>query len=81
MPTVLQLPGLRVVIYPNDHGPAHVHVIGGHEALFELNCRDGLVSLRKNFGFALHELNKIQKLLAEHLSTLCSEWERIHGHA
>jgi len=41
----------------------------------------GLVSLRKNFGFTLHELNKIQKLLAEHLSALCSEWERIHGHA
>ena len=28
MPTILRLAGLRVVIYPNDHRPAHVHVIG-----------------------------------------------------
>ncbi|WHZ20694.1 MAG: hypothetical protein OJF55_002843 [Rhodanobacteraceae bacterium] len=28
MPTILRLGGLRVVIYPNDHRPAHVHVIG-----------------------------------------------------
>jgi len=28
MPTVLRFEGLRVVIYPNDHRPAHVHVIG-----------------------------------------------------
>src|SRR3546814_10225859 len=25
MPTVLRIDGLRVVIYPNDHRPAHVH--------------------------------------------------------
>jgi len=28
MPTVLRFEGLRAVIYPNDHRPAHVHVIG-----------------------------------------------------
>jgi hypothetical protein len=28
MPTVLRIGGLRVVIYPNDHPPAHVHVLG-----------------------------------------------------
>lgn len=34
--------GLRVVIYPNDHRPAHVHVIGnGCEAVFNLNCPNG----------------------------------------
>jgi hypothetical protein len=26
MPTVHRFDGLRVVIYPNDHRPAHVHV-------------------------------------------------------
>ena len=30
--------GLRVVICPNDHRPAHVHVTGkGCEAVFNLN--------------------------------------------
>ena len=28
MPTALRLGALRVVIYTNDHRPAHVHVIG-----------------------------------------------------
>ena len=28
MPTVLRVGGLRVVIYPNDHPLAHVHVLG-----------------------------------------------------
>lgn len=28
MPTVLRVSGLRFVVYPNDHPPAHVHVIG-----------------------------------------------------
>ena len=33
MPTVLRIDGMRVVIYPNDHRPAHVHVAGaGGEA-------------------------------------------------
>jgi Domain of unknown function (DUF4160) len=28
VPTVMHINGLRVVIYPNDHPPAHVHVLG-----------------------------------------------------
>jgi hypothetical protein len=46
MPTVLRFDGLRVVIYPNDHSPEHVHVIGAdREAVFELHCPDGPVTL------------------------------------
>ena len=45
MPTVLRFGGLRVVVYPNDHRPAHVHVIGKeHEALYELNGSTGMVT-------------------------------------
>jgi len=44
------LDGLRVVVYPNDHRPAHVHVIGrGCEAVFNLNCPAGPVELRENY--------------------------------
>ena len=44
---------MRVVIYSNDHRPAHVHVIGaGKEAVFELNCPPGPVVLRENYGFS-----------------------------
>jgi Domain of unknown function (DUF4160) len=71
-----------VVIYPNDHRPAHVHVIGrGHEAVFNLHCPEGPVELRENYGFGRRELTKITARLTKHLSELCQAWERIHGEA
>ncbi|TBW03900.1 DUF4160 domain-containing protein [Azotobacter chroococcum] len=80
MPTVLRFNGLRAVIYPNDHRPAHVHVMGhGCEAVFNLHCPAGPPELRENFGFSLKELNSIESMLAAELPTACAEWEVIHG--
>jgi len=64
MPTALRLDGLRVVIYPNDHRPAHVHVIGADgEAVFNLNCPEGPVVLREAYGFGLPAVNRMQTAL------------------
>jgi len=80
MPTVLRFGGLRVVVYPNDHRPAHVHVIGrGHEAVFELNCPQGGVTLRENYGFPRRDLARIERALLQNLAALVAEWEKIHG--
>ena len=80
MPTVIRLDGLRVVIYPNDHRPAHVHVIGaGKEAVYNLNCPEGPLELRASFGFGRREVNGIGELLGEELAMLCDEWTKIHG--
>ena len=80
MPTVLKLDGYRVVIYPSDHRPSHVHVIGsGSEAVFLLSCPDGPVELRESFNCKETEIGQIRSKLAEHLSSLCAEWRRIHG--
>lgn len=80
MPTVLRLGSLRVVIYPNDHRPARVHVSGqGTSAIFELNCPSGPVSLRENYGFAEHRIGKIATALEEHIAALCEAWRQIHG--
>jgi hypothetical protein len=80
MPTVLRLVGLRVVVYPNDHRPAHVHVIGPDgEAVFVLNCPVGPVSLRESFGFAGQALRSMETALNAALSRLCGAWETIHG--
>lgn len=80
MPTVDMIEGLRVVIYPNDHRPAHVHVIGnGCEAVFKLNCPAGSPELRENYGFATGEISRIKAALALKLAHLCAEWSRIHG--
>jgi hypothetical protein len=80
VPTVLRLGGLRVVVYPNDHRPAHMHVIGGGcEAVFHLNCPHGPVEVRENYGFAMRDLTRILRELADHLQDLCKAWESIHG--
>jgi hypothetical protein len=75
----MRLDGLRVVVYPNDHRPAHVHVIGrGCEAVFNLNCMFGPVELRENYGFPSRALSHIQDLLMASLEDLCRAWELIH---
>ncbi|EWH02002.1 DUF4160 domain-containing protein [Halomonas sp. ML-15] len=81
MPTVLRFDGLRAVIYPNDHRPAHVHVIGkGGEAVFILHCPDGPPELRESYCFNTPDLNRIASALSAELLTLCRKWREIHGH-
>jgi uncharacterized protein YecE (DUF72 family) len=80
MPTVLQLCGSRIVIYTNDHRPAHVHAIGnGAEAVFRLHCPNGLPELRENYGFSRRELNQLLNGLAQHAALLCAKWRHYHG--
>ncbi|WP_098497117.1 DUF4160 domain-containing protein [Collimonas sp. PA-H2] len=81
MPTILAIFGLRVVVYPNDHRPAHVHVIGnGCEAVFNLHCPHGPSELRENFGFSRKEVARIANRLDASLALLCHEWRQLHGH-
>ena len=61
MPTGARFDGLRAVIYPNDHRPAHVHVIGrGCEAVFDLRCPCGPPALRENYGFGKAEITRVK---------------------
>jgi hypothetical protein len=81
MPMILRLNGIRVVIWPNDHRPAHVHVVGAvGEAVFLLHCPDGPPTLRESFGFRMSEVNRIEELLGAKVATLCAAWSEIHGH-
>ena len=80
MPTIHRIDGLRVVIYPNDHRPAHVHVMGqGSEAVFRLHCPDGPPQLRENYGFTPQRLTVALTALTTALAQPCSAWGDIHG--
>jgi hypothetical protein len=80
VPTVHKLGALRIVIYPNDHRPAHVHVVGGgHAAVFNLRCPVGPPELRENYGFPRAKLIRIERHIRSRLSALCRAWEKIHG--
>lgn len=81
MPTILSIFGLRVVVYLNDHRPAHVHVIGnGHEAVFNLHCPHGPPQLRENYGFSRTQLTRVSNELDVKLLIFCDEWKRIHDY-
>jgi hypothetical protein len=76
MPTVLRVDGLRVAIYPNDHPPAHVHVIGpGWVVVINLNGPE----VREVIGCNEHEAGRVLRLVAEHRSALMEAWRRLHG--
>ena len=80
MPTVLRDGRLRIMIYGNDHRPAHVHVWGPDgEAVFILNCWQGPAELRENYGLRARELDKAERIINKNTSELCEAWERIHG--
>jgi uncharacterized protein DUF4160 len=81
MPTAWRFGSLRVVIYPNDHRPAHVHVLGGgREAVFNLHCPDGPPALRESYRFSARELTAIVDDLQRALKHLCARWRVIHGY-
>jgi hypothetical protein len=78
-PTVLRIAGLLVVIFPDDHRPAHVHVRGaGKEALFYLNCPNGRITLRSNYRFSLREVTRLARKLTPHVAELCKAWKELH---
>jgi len=80
MPTVLRRGRLRLVIYPADHRPAHVHAIGPDgEAVFNLNCPAGPSQLRENYGVKGSVLTVMERLINNHINELCRAWEGIHG--
>ena len=80
MPTIDRIDAARVVIYLNDHRPAHVHVVQGERsAVLILHCPDGPLELRENIGFSRTEMRHILEGSMSRLALFCGEWERHHG--
>jgi len=76
VPTVLRLEGLRVVIYPNDHPPAHVHVVGpGWIVVVNLLGPE----VREVIGCNEREAGRVLRLVADHQMALLEAWRRYHG--
>lgn len=79
MVTVHRFDGLRIVIFSNDHEPAHVHVVGPKaEAKVQLSGSDGLTLLWQ-FGFGHHQMRRIMVEVQRERSALLGRWREIHG--
>jgi hypothetical protein len=80
VPTILRFRGFRIMIYTEDHGPAHVHAVKGNKyAVFLLRCPSGPITLRENAGLRKRETAALRRFLSDNLGLLCAAWEKIHG--
>lgn len=70
-PTIVRTRNLRIVIYPKDHNPPHVHVLGPDaEAKFLLETME-CVSSR---GFSKKALAEIEYFLIQKKNILLEAW-------
>ena len=78
MVTVLRAHGLRVVVFTNDHQPAHVHVFGDGEARIDLRGAGGVPALVWADGMSRGEVRRAMRIVTEQQAFLLARWEEIH---
>jgi hypothetical protein len=77
--TVLRAHGLRVVIFVDDHEPAHVHVFGDGEAKINLNGAGDAPELIWAYGMTRADIRRAMRVVAEQNKLLLMRWKDIHG--
>ena len=81
MPTVHREEGFKVIIYPNDHLPEHVHVFrGGGQVIITLGSDVDPPSLYQVYGdIRDKDVVKALKIVTANQFKLLSAWRTIHG--
>jgi hypothetical protein len=78
MPQVFEQNGFRVMIYPDDHRPAHVHIYKSGLIVIRLNNRRTAPSIREVVGMSRKDTRDALMLVIEHKKMLVKEWRKIH---
>ncbi len=71
--------GFRLVIYTQDHEPAHVHITGAGQAKINLIGPEGMPELVYSIGIKRSDMRRLMAEAIEHRDHFLNEWERIHG--
>ena len=79
MVTIYRAFGLRVVIYVDDHEPAHVHVFGDGEVKINLAGPADEPELVWAIGTKRNEVRRAMALVREHRRDFAARWRQIHG--
>lgn len=76
MPTVLRKDGFRLVVYPNDHEPIHVHVkkAGGEVKVNALT----LALMMVKGDISNKDVRRAVMLVAEHQPAIEDKWRELH---
>lgn len=78
MVTVVRAGGLRIVIFTDDHEPAHVHVFGDGHAKIDLVAPGGPALVWAN-GMSRGEVRRAMRLVRAGRQRLLGAWEELHG--
>lgn len=79
MVTVYRAQGLRIVIFLNDHEPAHVHVFVDGEAKINLLGGDGAPELVWADNMKRADVRRAMKIVSEKRDELLKKWKEVHG--
>ena len=79
MVTIFRSAGLRIVIFTNDHHPAHVHVFGDGQVKINLIGRNGRPELISAEAMTAGDIRRAMRLVQDNLALLQERWEAIHG--
>lgn len=80
MPTIYRQDGFEVMIYTNDHRPAHVHIFKAEaEVIINLSTATGPPRVRTNIGMGRADERRALIIVAANDDTFWVEWRRLHG--
>ena len=77
MPEIFREQGFKVVIYFDDHVPAHVHIFKG-SAQLRVQIKDASLLAVKG-DISSKEIKKALKLVKANQAMLLKIWDEIHG--
>ena len=79
MVTIFRAHGLRIVIFSDDHEPAHVHVFGDGHAKINLLGANGQPELVWAEGMKRNEVRRAMEIVTEQQAVFLAWWRKIHG--
>lgn len=79
MVTIHRAHGLRVIIFTDDHAPAHVHVFGDGQAKINLLGADGAPELVWAEGMKANDLRRAMQMVRDEQEQFLARWREIHG--
>lgn len=75
MPTIALVAGVRIIIYPKDHLPPHLHaILAEHEAMISIVTGDVLEG-----SLPRAKLRAVQKWLEAHREEVAFVWQEIRA--
>jgi Domain of unknown function (DUF4160) len=79
MVTIYRSHGLNIVIFTDDHEPAHVHVFGDGHVKINLIGVAGAPELVFARDMKRADIRRAMQIVTDHQATFLSRWRDIHG--